>query len=121
HRSAQQKVIANKPAGLGDGCYLSATDRILERATYPASGRCGAAYPVGANTRLVAGQSLSQSVLKCTLKPLRFADYAPVTFTVEQKQHVRAAFRSGVCDYTKRGVGQQRPTGVWLDYSSPHR
>jgi hypothetical protein len=121
HRSAQQKVIANKPAGLGDGCYLSATDRILERATYPASGRCGAAYPVGANTRLVAGQSLSQSVLKCTLKPLRFADYAPVTFTVEQKQQLRAAFPSGVCDYTKRGVGQQRPTGVWLDYSSPHR
>jgi len=25
-----------------------------------------------------------------------------------------------VCDYSKPGVGQQRPRGVWLDYSA-HR
>jgi len=120
HRSQQAKVIANKPTGLGDGCYLSASNRIVEQLTYPASGQCGAVYPVGANTRLVAGQKLSQTVLKCHLKPLNWADYAPITFTAEEKAHLRSAFPAGVCDYSKPGVGQQRPRGVWLDYSA-HR
>ncbi len=121
HRSQQFKVIADKPTGLGDGCYLSATNRIVEQLTYPASGQCGAVYPVGANTRLVAGQKLSQEVLKCRLKPLDWTDYAPARFTAAEKAQLRSAFPRGVCDYSKSGVGQQRPRGVWLDYSSHRR
>ena len=41
-RSQQTKVITDKPAGLGDGCYLSATNRIQQPLTDPATGRCAA-------------------------------------------------------------------------------
>ncbi|MDX6258631.1 MAG: hypothetical protein QOH84_319 [Kribbellaceae bacterium] len=43
-RTAQQKVIANKPADLSDGCYLSATQRIQQKLVYPP--RASAALPI---------------------------------------------------------------------------
>ncbi|MGV9360765.1 DUF6351 family protein [Amycolatopsis sp. NPDC003731] len=115
HRSRQQKVLANRPADLGDGCYLSPASRITEKLTYPASGQCGAQYPVAANTRMVAGESLALDVLKCRLKPLDFRDY-PVTFTAAERQRLRTAFPDGVCDYRRPGVGQRAPIGTWLSY-----
>ncbi|WP_086839292.1 DUF6351 family protein [Amycolatopsis kentuckyensis] len=115
HRSRRQKVLANRPGDLGDGCYLSAASRITEKLTYPASGQCGAQYPVAANTRMVAGESLALDVLKCRLKPLDFRDYA-VTFTAAEKKRLRAAFPDGVCDYSRPGVGQRPPIGTWLSY-----
>jgi hypothetical protein len=116
-RSQQAKVVANKPAGLGDGCYRSAKERIVAPLTYPASGQCEeAGYLVGADPRLVAGQQLSENTLKCSLRPINFADY-PVTFTKEQQDHLRQkVFPSGVCDYRRPGVGQSPPIGVWLNY-----
>jgi hypothetical protein len=114
-RDLGHKVLADRPDDLGDGCYLSATTRIREALTYPSGGRCGAAYPVAANTRMAAGESLSMDVLKCSLKPLDFRAY-PVTFTAEEQRQLRATFRTGVCDYDRRGVGQRRPTGTWRSY-----
>ena len=114
-RSPQAKVIADKPAGLGDGCYLTATDRIEARLTDPATGPCAAAYPVGSDPRLQAGEPMTENVLKCALKPLNFADY-PVTFTPAEKAQLREAFPDGVCDYTKPGVGQNQRPSTWLDY-----
>ncbi|MDQ0376255.1 DUF6351 family protein [Amycolatopsis thermophila] len=114
-RGAQQKVVANRPADLGDGCYVSATERVLEPLTYPAAGRCGALYPVAANTRMAAGEGLAMDVLKCRLTPLDFRDY-PVRFTAEEQRKLRAAFPDGVCDYRKSGEGAHRPAGVWQTY-----
>lgn len=116
-RTAQQKVIANRPADLSDGCYLSATQRIQEKLTYPPAGQCGAAYPVAANPRIAAGSDVGMSVLKCSLKALDFGDY-PVTFTAADQARLRQAFPAGVCDYQRPGVGQQPPSGTWIDYSS---
>jgi hypothetical protein len=113
---ARQKVIANKPDDLGDGCYLSPTERILEPLTVPASGRCGERYPIAANPRIVAGEDLSQDRLKCTLKPLDLDDYYPVSFTEEQEQLLRDTFPTGVCDYSRPGVGQRSPAGAWQQY-----
>jgi hypothetical protein len=113
--SRQRKVLANRPADLGDGCYLSPASRITEKLTYPASGQCGAQYPVAANTRMVAGESLSLDVLKCRLRPLDFRDY-PVTFTAAERARLRGAFPDGVCDYRRPGVGQRPPIGTWLSY-----
>ena len=110
-------VVSDRPAGLGDGCYLTATQRVLQPLTYPPTGQCGALYPVGADTRLVAGESASENVLKCALRPLNFAAYGSVVFTAAQKAQLRSAFPHGVCDYSQPGVGQQRPTGTWIDYS----
>ena len=108
-------MIANKPADLGDGCYVESGERILEPLTYPSGGRCGALYPIGANPRLVAGAKLSMRVLKCRLQPIDFRDY-PAGLTAEQRSRLRAAFPHGVCDYSRPGVGQQRPRGTWLSY-----
>lgn len=114
-RSAQHKVLADKPSDLGDGCYLTADQRIRETLTYPATGRCGAAFPVAGNTRLVAGAQLGMLALKCHLTPLDLADY-PVTFSAAQQARLRATFPDGVCDYGRQGVGQQPPVGTWLRY-----
>ncbi len=84
HRSAQRKVLADKPADLTDGCFLSATDLVHQTLTDPGTGQCGAAYPVASNPRLVAGAPLTMSALKCSLKPLNFRDY-PVTFTAAEQ------------------------------------
>jgi hypothetical protein len=110
-------VIADKPADLNDGCYLSATERIQEPLSYPPAGKCGAAFPVAANPRIAAGSDVGVSKLKCVLKPLNFSDYA-AAFTLADRATLRKAFPSGVCDYTRPGVGQQPPAGPWLNFSS---
>jgi hypothetical protein len=115
-RGAARKVIANKPADLGDGCYLSATQRIQERLVYPPAGQCGAAYPVAANPRIVAGADVGMSTLKCALKPLDLRDYR-VAFTEADQEKLRRAFPTGVCDYARPGIGQRPPAGTWIDYS----
>ncbi|HUC26704.1 MAG TPA: DUF6351 family protein [Streptosporangiaceae bacterium] len=115
HRSAQQKVLDDKPAGLTDGCFLSATDLVHQSLTDPGTGTCGAAYPVASNPRLVAGEPLTMDALKCSLKPLNFRDY-PVTFTAAEQAQLRQAFPTGVCDYQRPGVGVQAPIASWLSY-----
>src|SRR5580698_767685 len=115
HRSAQQKVLADKPAGLTDGCFLSASDLVHQTLTDPATGQCATQFPVASNPRLVAGQGLAMTQLKCSLRPLDFRSY-PVTFTAAEQQELRQAFPSGVCDYHRPGAGQQPPIGSWLSY-----
>jgi hypothetical protein len=115
HRSAQQKVLDDKPASLTDGCFLSATDLVHQTLTDPGTGQCGAAYPVASNPRLVAGEGLSMPALKCSLQPLNFSDY-PVTFTAAEQQELRQAFPTGVCDYSRPGVGSRPPIASWLSY-----
>ncbi|HSK97952.1 MAG TPA: DUF6351 family protein, partial [Euzebyales bacterium] len=115
HRDRAAKVIANKPRDLADGCFVSATERIVEPATYPSGGRCGQLYPVAANPRLVAGAKLSMTTIKCRLTPLDFTDY-PVRFTAEEKALLRKAFPTGVCDYTRRGVSERPSGGTWRTY-----
>lgn len=57
--------------------------------------------------RQVAGGPRSEDVLKCRLKPLNVADYGAVTFTGAQWLRLQAVFSGGVCDWSKKGVGQQ--------------
>ena len=115
HHSAQRKVLDDKPAGLTDGCFMSATDLVHQTLTDPGTGQCGASYPVASNPRLVAGEPLTMPALKCSLKPLNFRDY-PVTFTATEKAELRQAFPSGVCDYNRPGVGVRAPIASWLSY-----
>jgi hypothetical protein len=110
-----EKVAAAKPTDLTDGCTLTDGQTVHETLAYPATGTCGQAYPIFADTRLVAGAPLAENVLKCQLKPVDFADY-PVVFTDGQQERLRAAFADGVCDYTRTGVAEQSPAGVWQTY-----
>ena len=115
HRPLSTKVAADRPADVSDGCFLPGGTLVHEPLSYTGTGQCATAYPVAANTRLVAGQPLPMTALKCALKPLNFRDF-PVAFTAEQRAKLRAAFPSGVCDYRERGVGVVPPAGPWLNY-----
>lgn len=114
-RPQLEKVLAAKPTGLGDGCYLSATQRIREALTYPAQGRCGAAFPVAGNPRLAAGADLDLTTVACRREAFDPRDY-PVTFTPRQQQRLREVFATGVCDYGRLGINEQAPTHPWIRY-----
>lgn len=61
-----------------------------------------------------AGESVRNDVLKCALKPLRREDHA-VTFTDAEWATLTRTFPSGVCDWSRPGVGEA-PTVPWLTY-----
>jgi hypothetical protein len=120
-RSLKAKISSDKPAGLADGCFLSATQTspTLQPGGLSAtgtSGPCETAYPVHADTRIAAGQPEDLYALKCALEPIDWSDY-PVTFTAAERAELEAAFPDGVCDYRRPGPEEQPPIGTWLNYS----
>lgn len=115
-RGKPEKVVANKPGGLSDACYLSPTERVHAPLTYPASGPCAKEYPIGAGPRLRAGAPLAQTTLKCALRPVDFDDYR-VRFTKAERARLLKAFPQGVCDYNRPGPGQNERPRTWIDYS----
>ena len=92
------KVIANRPARAVDACWIDGEKTTDQTA-------CDAAYPVRTDTRVAAGEPAVSDILKCQLTPPRRSDY-PVEFSDEQWDRLLDAFPTGVCDYTKPGVGQ---------------
>lgn len=111
----RQKVIADRPAGLGDGCYLSADQRVQAPLTLPASGPCAAQFPVASDPRGVAGAPVSADVLKCRLRPVDARSYR-VSLTPAQQSALPSVFPAGVCAYDRPGQGQVPPMGSWLGY-----
>ena len=106
-RSAREKVIRNKPALAVDGCWSSPTNFIAERQTFSSdthSSRCNALFPSYAFPRHVAGGPLAANNLKCRLKPIDPSDYR-VSFTTSELDRLHRIFPSGVCDWSRRGVG----------------
>jgi hypothetical protein len=109
HRSLPlaQKIIADKPSDVGDRCTngagLSLPSEVCDQTV--------AAY---ASPRIAAGGPLTDDVLECRLKPLRRDDYN-VTFTDAQWADLKKAFPTGVCDYSKPGIGQRGAIG-WLTF-----
>jgi hypothetical protein len=102
----EQKVVENKPAGAVDRC------------DFPDSGVCTALFgPKGASTRWGAGGGIATDVVKCQLKPLQRSDYFPILFTDAQWAQLRSAFPTGVCDWTRPGVGQQHAVS-WQTYQA---
>ena len=103
----QEQVIAAKPASAFDLCYLTGDTTFSTPVTDMAVCDADSRLASHASPRQVAGGSLAENVLKCQLKPLDTADYAPVTFTDAQLARLQATFPGGVCDWSKPGVGQQ--------------
>jgi hypothetical protein len=60
-----------------------------------------------ASPRQVAGGPRAEDVLKCRLKPLDRGDYGGIAFTDGQWTRLQDVFSTGVCDWSKRGIGQQ--------------
>ncbi|MDB5885423.1 MAG: hypothetical protein JWR74_1594 [Polaromonas sp.] len=113
----RDKVIARKPASAVDGCFTKSTapQFIAETQTWSskADSQCNTIWPSYSAPRIEAGGPLAANKLKCDLKPVAAGDYkiAPLAGELARLQ---AVFPSGVCDWSKAGVGQ---TGV-VPYAS---
>jgi hypothetical protein len=103
----QADVIAAKPAGAFDLCYLTGDTDFTNPVTDMAQCDADPRLEMHASPRQVAGGSLQENVLKCQLRPLDPADYAPAVLDASQLARLNAVFPGGVCDWTKPGVGQQ--------------
>jgi hypothetical protein len=115
-----EKVIRARPPELMEGCMTreappAVRTFIAETQTIDPSSQCGGLYPVGSVPRSVAGESLAGDVIKCRLKPIDPADYH-VPLTAEDYARLAAIFPTGVCDYSKPGIGQRPPKGTWLSF-----
>ena len=117
YSSAHEKVMADKPADLTDACYTSRGDKIAEPADLDNRGRCGSLYPYFGSPRLAAGAPITNDILKCQLKPVQRSDYPEMSDP--QFARLERAFSSGVCDYSKPGVGYGPLVGPWLTYAAP--
>jgi hypothetical protein len=101
------RVVRNRPVDVGSGCWI---DGVKEGNLT----RCDAVYPYASEPRTVAGDGPTISTIKCGLRALVREEY-PVRFTDEEWRRLSGAFPSGVCDFSKPGVGS-RPTLEWLSY-----
>jgi hypothetical protein len=99
-------VVATRPAGLTDTCFLDQN---------PTPGACEAELPVHSTPRITAGSSVHNDILKCTLKPIDPADYAE-PFTAAELDTLEQAFPTGVCDWTAPGVEQAPALGTWQSF-----
>ncbi len=107
--SLAQKIVQDKPDTVADRC----TDGNGHDVPFYT---CEETVQQYGTPRFGADEPKTDDVLKCQLKPLNRADY-PVTFTDAQWKELEQAFPTGVCDYSKPGVGQG-PTHPWMTYQS---
>jgi hypothetical protein len=105
HRAVplEQKVREDKPADAKDRCDL------------PTREVCNTVMAPYGSTRMGAGDGQASDVMKCQLKPLARADYAPAVFADAEWTALQATFPGGVCDWSKPGVSQQQTT-AWQTY-----
>lgn len=109
------KLRRNKPPNLVDSCWTVDGTKIAEAATYDGPGKCNELYPSHGDPRIAAGGPLADDILKCALKPIRAADYTQ-PLNADQLARLEAAFPTGVCDYTRLGVGQQITQMTWQKF-----
>ena len=103
----QAAVIQAKPATAFDLCYLTGDVTFSTPVTDMTVCDADARLAKHSSPRQVAGGPLAENILKCQLKPLNPADYAPAVFSSTQLARLQATFPGGVCDWSLPGVGQQ--------------
>jgi hypothetical protein len=108
------KVIRNKPASLKDACWFDGA-KYEETFTLDPAAKCNQLMPVFSTTRIMAGGTLGGDIFKCQLEPVTASDYK-ASFTPAELTRLKTIFPQGVCDWSKPGVHQQPPVGVWLRY-----
>jgi hypothetical protein len=105
----EQKVKSSKPAEAFDYCLLSTDPAQTTKVTNQQTCNADPLLNPEASPRQVAGGARTEDILKCQLKPLDPAEYAPATMNAGQLTRLTAVFPQGVCDWSKPGVGQQAP------------
>lgn len=110
-----EKVVRLKPVAAVDAWYDQAGRKHAEKATADPTTAFNRAYPIYANPRMVAGSPLTNDVLKCRLKPISMRDYK-VAFSGSQAARLRQIFPTGVCDFSKPGIGSTKQLGTFIRY-----
>lgn len=110
------KVARLKPAAATDACWDVRTNARIDEAPSLTGGACNALYPKGISPRLAAGAPITDDVLKCQLKPVNAADYAPAVFNPDELARLAAIFPAGVCNHALPGVSQRPLEGTWQRY-----
>ena len=115
-----EKLVRARPVELREGCMTREANVALrtfvdETLTTDPSSTCGRLYPVSSVPRGVAGEGLAGDIIKCQLKPIDASDYR-VTLNPQDYARLAAIFPTGVCDYSKSGIGQHASKDTWLSF-----
>jgi hypothetical protein len=107
-----KRILADRPADVHDRC-----EYVVGVTAAPTDGVC---LPQETQThygtpREVAGGPALNDILKCQLKPLTRDGFGALGLSDAQWQRLRAVFPTGVCDWHKRGIGQQGVV-AWQTY-----
>lgn len=105
--SIEAKVRSARPASTADFCLLTNDATQTVKVTNAATCDADPFLKPSLSPRQVAGGPRAEDVLKCQLKPLVRTDYAAGTFSDAQWARMQTVFSTGVCDWSKPGVGQQ--------------
>jgi hypothetical protein len=120
-RTLEEKVAADRPENVHDICTpQEASEELVQEQEVPGVGKVCSSPTVEtkfATPRIVAGEALSADNMECQLKPLERSSYGSITFTEEQWKALQATFPTGVCDFSKPGVDQQK-TIPWQTYQN---
>jgi hypothetical protein len=113
-----RKVIADRPADVRNRCEY-APELTTQLSSAPTDDYC---LPPTAQTRyqtprMVAGDDEASDINACTLKPLLRYQYPSGLFTDTQWAELKQIFPSGVCDWSRPGIGQQ-DTIPWQTYQA---
>ncbi len=108
---AHERVVRTKPADLTDACWSRDAQprKIVQPITVGNAGECGQLFPAYSTPRLVAGAPLTDDVVTCHRKEIEWSDYE-VAFSPAERARLVGIFPSGVCDWSKPGVGQHATT-----------
>lgn len=119
NRRIEEKVRATRPAETRDFCIPPADTTQTTRIYDMAQCDQDKYLKPSQSPRQVAGGPRSEDILKCQLKPLNMSDYIGVAFTGAQWTRLQAVFSTGVCDWSKPGVGQQAAVSPLTFKSGP--
>ena len=100
-----------RPATLGDACWING--RKVD-ATRDGVGPCAERFPVYGFPRLVAGAPIANDIVACQLRPVAIADYPDAT--PAQFAALQEVFATGVCDWSRPGIGQAAYAGTWQSF-----
>jgi hypothetical protein len=105
-RAGAGAVIEAKPVGMVDGCWIEG--RFIAWNVGDGARTCNAAYPPGADPRLVAGEPIERITLKCATRPVVAGDALGA-----DSRALAAIFPRGVCNYAAPPIGL-RPNAKWV-------
>ena len=114
--TVEEKLATHRPKLAVDACFEPDGTEIASGAgLYDQPGPCVDPYPIKGDPRTVAGEARRGDIVKCQLQPTTAASY-DVPFTDGQRTRLATIFSSGVCDWTKPGIGQVPLGEPWRSF-----